>query len=332
MKLTRRADESISIAFLDVITCGIGAIILLLMISKPPPPVAPQPVDDPQVAEIATLQRQLFMLQDERAARAAELAASTPQLAALHSETKRLHDLLLATQLRARSADQAVARDAAELGKLKIAQQSLSEEMRRLRAARKQAKAALVGGIPIDSEYLVFVIDTSGSMANHAWDRLRQQITETLMVYPRLKGLQVLNDNGTYMFPEHAGQWLTDSPAQRAAIIEQLKTWSVFSPSNPKQGIYTAISDFYRADRKISLYVFGDEFADNNISAVVNYVASINPRDAQGRPRVRIHAVGFPTRFGSGPLFQETGVKFAALMRELTRRNGGTFVGLNSYR
>ena len=29
MKLQRRAEESISIAFLDVITCGIGAIILL---------------------------------------------------------------------------------------------------------------------------------------------------------------------------------------------------------------------------------------------------------------------------------------------------------------
>lgn len=332
MKIKRRADESISIAFLDVITCGIGAIILLLMISKPPPPTAPAPVDDPRVAEIATLQRQLFMLQDERAAREAELAASTPQLAALQSASKRMRDALLASQLRARSADEALARDAAELGRLKIAQQTLTEEMRRLRAARKKAKAALVGGIPIDSEYLVFVIDTSGSMASHAWDRLRQQITETLMVYPRLKGLQVLNDNGTYMFPDQAGQWLRDSPAIRADIIERLRTWAPFSPSNPKQGIYTAISDFYRADRKISLYVFGDEFADNNISAVVNYVASINPRDAQGRPRVRIHAVGFPTRFGSGPLFQETGVKFAALMRELTRRNGGTFVGLNSYR
>ncbi len=332
MKLSRRADESISIAFLDVITCGIGAIILLLMISKPPPMVAVAPVDDPQVAEIAALQRQLFMLQDERSEREAELAATTPQLSALESETKRLRDALLATAMRARSADEAAARDAAELGRLKIAQQSLSEEMRRLRAERKKAKAALVGGIPIDSEYLVFVIDTSGSMATHAWDRLRQQITETLMVYPHLKGLQVLSDNGTYMFPDRAGQWLSDSPAQRAEIIEALKTWSVFSPSNPKQGIYTAITDFYRSDRKISLYVFGDEFADNNISAVVNYVASINPRDAQGRPHVRIHAVGFPTRFGSGPLFQETGVKFAALMRELTRRNGGTFVGLNSYR
>ena len=95
MKLSRRADESISIAFLDVITCGIGAIILLLMISKPPPPVAP--VDDLRVAEIAALQRRLFVLQDERAAREAELAASTPQLGALHSETKRGRDMLLAT-------------------------------------------------------------------------------------------------------------------------------------------------------------------------------------------------------------------------------------------
>jgi len=30
MKLQRRAEESISIAFLDVITCGIGAIILFV--------------------------------------------------------------------------------------------------------------------------------------------------------------------------------------------------------------------------------------------------------------------------------------------------------------
>ena len=29
---------------------------------------------------------------------------------------------------------------------------------------------------------------------------------------------------------------------------------------------------------------------------------------------------------------KETGVRFAALMRQLTRANGGTFVGLNAYR
>ena len=26
-----------------------------------------------------------------------------------------------------------------------------------------------VGGIPVDSEYIIFIIDTSGSMKNYAW-------------------------------------------------------------------------------------------------------------------------------------------------------------------
>ena len=34
MRIFRRNNEAISIAFLDVITCGFGAIILLLMIAK----------------------------------------------------------------------------------------------------------------------------------------------------------------------------------------------------------------------------------------------------------------------------------------------------------
>ncbi len=337
MKLARRAEESISIAFLDVITCGIGAIILLLMISKPPPVAAPAPVDDPRVAQIATLQRQLFTVQDEHHQLEAELATTTPQLHGLEEESKRLRDALLATEMRSRSAEQAAARDAEELGKLKIAQQSLSEEMRRLQAERKKAKAALVGGIPIDSEYVIFVVDTSESMTAHAWGTLKQQISDTLAVYPRIKGIQIMNDNGTYMFPATERQWQPDSQALRDRILAGLDDWGPkghppYSASNPKQGIYTAIKDFYSADKKISIYVLGDEFDDNSIDAVVNYVASINPRDAQGRPRVRIHGIGFPTRFGSGTLYQPTGIRFAALMRKLTRQNGGTFVGLNAYR
>lgn len=337
MKLSRRAEESISIAFLDVITCGIGAIILLLMISKPPPPAAPAPVDDPRVAQIATLQRQLFAAQDEHREVEAALAVTTPQLTALEDETKRLHEALLATQFKARSAEEEAARDAAELGKLKLAQQSLTEEMRRLRVERQKSKAALVGGIPIDSDYLIFVVDSSESMTDRAWGKVVEQISGTLAVYPRIKGIQIMNDNGTYMFPDTARQWQADSQALRDKITAGLERWgqkggAPYSESNPKQGIYTAIRDFYSPDKKISIYVLGDEYDDNSIDAMVNYVASINPRDASGRPRVRIHAIGFPTRFGSGRIIQQTGLRFAALMRKLTRNNGGTFVGLNAYR
>ena len=45
---------------------------------------------------------------------------------------------------------------------------------------------------------------------------------------------------------------------------------------------------------------------------------------------VRIHGVGFPTMFGPPAQSSYTGIRFATLMRELARRNGGTFLGLNS--
>jgi len=45
---------------------------------------------------------------------------------------------------------------------------------------------------------------------------------------------------------------------------------------------------------------------------------------------VRIHAIGFPVHFALGRTPSESAVKFAALMRELSYNNGGTFIGLTS--
>ena len=89
------------------------------------------------------------------------------------------------------------------------------------------------------------------------------------------------------------------------------------------------MSTFYSPDRRISIYVFGDDFAGGSIEDVVDTIDHINQRDAQGRRRVRIHAVGFPVYMErpGGRAY-----RFAALMRELAYRNDGTFVGLPSYR
>ncbi len=46
---------------------------------------------------------------------------------------------------------------------------------------------------------------------------------------------------------------------------------------------------------------------------------------------VRIHAVGFPVIFALEPRYHQSVYRFANLMREMTQRNGGTFVGLNSF-
>jgi hypothetical protein len=98
------------------------------------------------------------------------------------------------------------------------------------------------------------------------------------------------------------------------------------------EGITRAINTFWAPDRKISLYVFGDEFTGASIEAVIDTVDRINRSDSSGQRRVRIHGVGFPVQFAAAPQFQDTGERFATLMRELARRNGGTFVGLERFR
>jgi len=65
---------------------------------------------------------------------------------------------------------------------------------------------------------------------------------------------------------------------------------------------------------------------------VIDEVDRLNLEDADGKPMVRIHAIGFPVIFSAFGAGEVTGVRFTTLMRELCRRNGGTFVSRNSLR
>jgi hypothetical protein len=163
-------------------------------------------------------------------------------------------------------------------------------------------------------------------MYNVAWGAVLEKVQETLAIYPSVKGIQVMNDMGDYMFPGFAGEWIPDSPARRQAIVARLQGWNPFSNSSPVEGIEAAINTYYDPDKLISIYVFGDDFTGRSIAEVVNEVDRINAADASGRRRVRIHAVAFPVYLDrpSGRVY-----RFAALMRELAYRNDGTFVGLS---
>ncbi len=328
----RRAPEQFSLSFLDVICCGFGAVILLLMITKT---VEPQIIEASTVnleGRLAKLEEELFELRGETRILNRDLNAKTEQL----SEHKERIAILRGRLASARSSYESLqtqnASDVEIMGQLAQARQSLTDEMQRLLGLRYQPKNQLIGGIPVDSEYIIFVIDTSGSMYSYAWGRVLEEIDATLSIYPEVKGIQVMNDMGNYLFPRYRGQWIEDSPARRRSILARLRNWNVFSNSSPVEGITTAIRTFYDPDKKISIYVFGDEFTGQSIEDVVDIVDGINYEDATGRRRVRIHAVGFPVQFIRSEAQQTTGIRFATLMRELTRRNGGTFVALNDYR
>jgi hypothetical protein len=328
----RRAPPDFGMSFLDVICCGFGAIILLLMITKT---VQPQILEASTVkldGMVAELQEQLFEIRGETNIFNRDLNAKQEQLSQYHERIAILNGQLASAKSRHDSLSVQTNSNDIVTEQLALARQSLSEEMKRLLGAQYQPKNNLIGGIPVDSEYIIFVIDTSGSMFSYAWERMMQEMEAILSIYPEVKGIQILNDMGKYMFSQYRGKWIPDTPGRRKVIVDTLRNWNVFSNSSPVEGITQAIRTFQDPGKKISIYVLGDEFTGESIEQVVDIVDRINRMDAEGNRLVRIHAVGFPVQFIRAPNMQTTGIRFATLMRELTHRNGGAFVGLNDFR
>jgi len=328
----RRPAAEFSISFLDVICCGFGAVILLLMITKT---VQPQILERSTVdaaARVAELTEQLFEIRGETTVLNRDLAARREQISRFEERIAILQGALAKAKSRYDSLETTRNTNSIIEQQLAIARQRLSEEEKRLLGLNADKKNQLIGGIPVDSEYIIFIIDTSGSMFSYAWERMLREMEATLNIYPEVKGIQVLNDMGNYLFSRYRGQWIPDTPARRSLILRNLANWNVFSNSSPVEGITAAVRTFYDPDKKISIYVFGDEFTGESIQNVVQTVDRLNDRNFGGERRVRIHGVGFPVQFIRPPELQTTGIRFATLMRELTYRNGGTFVGLNDFR
>jgi hypothetical protein len=331
MRKARREMAEFSLSFLDVICCGFGAVILLLMITKT---VQPQIIEASTVnleGRVADLQEQLFELRGESVVLNRDLNAKQEQLSEYKERIAILQGQLASARSRYDSIQVEKNSNSTITEQLAIARQSLTAEQKRLLAGLERSNN-LIGGIPVDSEYIIFIIDTSGSMFSYAWERMLRELEATLSIYPNVKGIQVLNDMGNYMFSRYRGQWIPDTPGRRQVIMQNLRNWNVFSNSSPVEGITQAVRTFYDPGKKISIYVFGDEFTGESIAQVVDTVDAINREAADGEQRVRIHAVGFPVQFIRPPNLQTTGIRFATLMRELTYRNGGTFVGLNDFR
>ena len=328
-----RGIEVFSLSFLDVVSCGFGAIILLLVIVKIAEPVVIERLSLDLTGLLQGLKQERHRLDEESAVVKRDLTRRQRQVLAVKANLIRLRADL--SEARAEYAAARNARDTQAIieRRLDSALQGLSEEMRRLlgTAHRRARTDATIGGIPVDSEYVVFIIDTSGSMQQNAWPLVLEKVGEVLQIYPRVKGIQVLNDMGDYMFSQYQGRWIPDTPARRRAIVQRLASWTPFSNSSPVEGIEAAIRRFFAADKRISLYVFGDDFSRGSIQQVVDTVERLNRADEGGRRRVRIHVIGFPVLFAQGDTPANV-VRFAALMRKLAEDNGGSFVGLNNLR
>jgi hypothetical protein len=329
MSRGRRSIDIFNLSFLDVVSCGFGAIILLLVIVKVSEPHVIDKLAVDLTGLVHRLEKELFEMRGETTVLNRELTARQEQLSENRDKLARLRGELSSLRGQYNTTRNEYEAQSIIESRLATAKQSLSEEMRRLLGSGYRRTDNTIGGIPADSEYIIFIIDTSGSMNENAWPLVLKKVTEVLDIYPQVKGIQVMNDMGDYMFSQYRGRWIKDTPARRKAIIQRLAGWTPFSNSSPVEGIEAAIRRFYAGDKRISLYVFGDDFARGSIQAVIDAVDGLNRGDKSSARRVRIHAVGFPVIFAQGGIPINT-VRFAALMRKLAENNNGSFVGLHS--
>ena len=326
MRRVRRDAEAFSMSFLDCICCGFGAVILLLVVTEYGDPVRLEFSKEDLQKQVVRDEAELFeirgnsiVLEEALRKRIAELRAEQSKLAKLRGDLSAIEGQYKASE----NEEDALKKLAEDLATTRAA---MIEETRRLQGqGRRQIYEQPVAGVPIDSEYVIFIVDTSGSMQSQNWRYAERKLAEVLNIYPKLKGIQVMDDEGGYMFSEYRGKWIPDSPARRKAILDRFRGWQAFSNSSPSEGIIAAVRTFWTKDHPISIYVFGDEFTGPSIQEVVDTVDRINRARGSGQRLVRIHSLGFPI---PGQYPQHTSMRYATLMRILSARNGGVFVGL----
>jgi hypothetical protein len=329
--IRRRPTQVFSLAFLDCICCGFGAVILIFVLS----------IDSKQKEKLQALQD----LQKIMAAQLAQLANLKANRDDLERSNARVAQLVVDARLKNDTIHALLDDLDRKLSLEKKGQEAMLVDIDELKKeiAARQKKPEMVlpdvkplpVGLTVGQNYIAFVIDTSGSMRDPntggLWSIAIRKIEEVLDVYPQVNGIQVLNADGYFILSgRNAAGWLPDNRDTRDQIRRVLRRYDQDTISNPVPGIFRVLTTLYNKDdpnMKLGIYVFGDEFTET-ADTVLRRLDQLNPADEEGNRKVVINAVGFPTTirytFGMG----NTGLKFANLMREVCYRHGGAFIAL----
>lgn len=335
--IRRRQTQVFSLAFLDCICCGFGAVILIFVLS----------VDSKEKVKMQLL-LEVTQTLSEQAAALAKLKVSKEEL-----EKSNARVTTLVTDARLRNDTLHALVDELEKGlqREKRGQEALLVDIddvkKEIAALQKKPDYDLVlpdikpapVGLPVGSNYIAFVIDTSGSMrdpnSGGLWPIAIRTIEAVLDVYPSIAGIQLLDADGRFVLGRRgAGTagWLPDNRDTRDAIKRILRRYDQDTVSNPVPGVYNAMRFLYDKENtqmKMGIFVFGDEFnSSDSADVVIRRLDDLNPADENGVRRVTINAVGFPTTIRYQFSMGNTGLRFANLMRTVCYLHGGAFIAL----
>lgn len=313
MKIKRKDFSIFNISFLDIISCGFGAVVLLVLISKTADDRAQSSVD-----EVESLLSQVLSLETSIDGLAREIDQQQKKNNDMLAEKGSLGRAAetLAKNLSVKEQEEnKLAGDLEGLSLVDSALQRVSISPSSTDTTRDEE----IGGIPVDSDYVVFIVDTSGSMQT-IWGRVSREILNVLSIHPKVTGFQILNDQGKPLISGYSGRFIPDTPRRRQSVMKVFGSWQDMSNSSPVEGIMAALKLYAKPGQSTAIYVFGDDYTGSNYDSVIAEITRMNGLQKNGKRLAKIHGIGILSKHTTG--------RFAILMRELTKRNGGTFLAL----
>lgn len=314
MKHNKKSLDIFSLSFLDVISCGFGAVVMLILISKTDIDVSVTGADD-----VSSLLASLIGLENSVADISQQIQSELSTLDALSGEQQAIAQAESSLEKQLKTLQQQNTALAERISGLSLVESRLKQAALPTPQKPIDKRSEEVGGIPVDSDYVVFVIDTSGSM-KQIWPRVSREMINVLNIHPEVKGFQILNDMGTPMISGYDGRWMPDTPSIRSSAIRMFENWSALSNSSPAEGVEIALRKYAKPNITTSIYVFGDDYTGSSYDPVIDRISKQNKQLSDGRRLAKIHGIGF--------LSMGSTDRYSILMRELTKRNDGTYIAL----
>ncbi len=309
----KKTTEVFSMSFLDIMACGFGALVLILLISE---------FNEIEIIENKYTADLFLTKQDEVVTKTNQLNDVDRELTSKIKNLISIQDELdkVKSNLKNRTN---VVQSLTELSQLKQSQIIVKNEDQ-----KEPIEQVVASGIRIDSRYLIFIIDNSGSMVEGApWSRVVKEIETIIMTFPSLEGFMIMNDTGKTIVG--GGNWVKPTKANRIDAVNKLKRVNAMTNSNPIPAIEKSINIYGRKYDDVGIFIIGDDIRESkNVDSRLLEINRINTK-SDGSKYVRINALGFLTsrRLNvQGYAFEDDNNKYLTLMRELTEQNGGTLV------
>ena len=187
-----KKEDQTSVSFLDVIACAFCAIVILVLIL----PIGQQTLTDIEETPNSPSGRLLFLIdatKSEISSLQAQIEETQELLAEIESESASISDATNQISIAVKNADSRTS--TLEAQRQALAQTRTIIETTRPQGSDTEQVDTELAGIPVDSEYIAFVIDTSGSMQS-IWQDVSKGNRTILALVSTAQG-----------FSDHERQW-----------------------------------------------------------------------------------------------------------------------------